>query len=162
MKRWYVIQTKPRHERIAQENLDRQGFRCFLPRINEWRKIRDKKVLTEVPLFPNYIFTNIDLYLTSCAPIRSTRGVNAMVRFGNEVIPVPDTAIDAMTQYSQQQLSQPDICQYTAGQQVQIDTGPFRGLNAIFIKQNGEERALLLLDMLGKQQRVEMPLAVLE
>ncbi|MFV2056905.1 MAG: transcription/translation regulatory transformer protein RfaH [Thiohalomonadales bacterium] len=162
MRHWYVIQTKPRQERIAQENLDRQGFSCYLPLINEWRKIRGKKILSEVPLFPNYVFSYIDLYLSNCAPIRSTRGVNAMVRFGNEIIAVPDGVIDTMKQYSQTQLAQPELTQYSHGQQVHIDGGPFRGLQAIFIKACGQERALLLLEMLGKKQQIEMPVAMLE
>ena len=28
---WFAVYTKPRQERIALENLERQGFRCFLP-----------------------------------------------------------------------------------------------------------------------------------
>lgn len=33
MTSWYLIYTKIRQERIALENLERQGFECFLPKI---------------------------------------------------------------------------------------------------------------------------------
>jgi len=162
MKHWYVIQTKPRQECVAHTNLERQDFECFLPLMNEWRKKRGKKVLTEVAMFPSYLLANIDLQLTCCTPIRSTRGVIAMVRFGNEFIPVPNQIVAAIKKYSQQQLSQTDLIQYKLGQHVQIEAGPFKGLSAIFLEQSGPERAVLLLDMLGKQQKVELPVAALE
>ena len=33
MSNWYLIHTKIRQERGALENLQRQGFECFLPQI---------------------------------------------------------------------------------------------------------------------------------
>ena len=30
---WYLIHTKVRQERCAQDNLERQGYTCFLPQI---------------------------------------------------------------------------------------------------------------------------------
>ena len=30
---WYLIHTKVRQERCAQENLERQGHTCFLPKV---------------------------------------------------------------------------------------------------------------------------------
>ena len=34
MSNWYLIHTKIRQERVALENIERQGFECFLPQIN--------------------------------------------------------------------------------------------------------------------------------
>ena len=33
MARWYVTQTKARQEGVAQENLERQGYTTYCPRI---------------------------------------------------------------------------------------------------------------------------------
>ncbi|MCI0507213.1 MAG: transcription/translation regulatory transformer protein RfaH, partial [Gammaproteobacteria bacterium] len=33
MKYWYTVHTKPRQEAIAEENLLRQGFTVYLPRM---------------------------------------------------------------------------------------------------------------------------------
>ncbi|MFP4155860.1 MAG: transcription termination/antitermination NusG family protein, partial [Halothiobacillaceae bacterium] len=30
---WYVVQTKPRQERIAEENLSRQNYAVYCPRL---------------------------------------------------------------------------------------------------------------------------------
>ena len=162
MKQWYVIQTKPRQESVAQLNLERQGFECYLPLIKSWRKHRGKKVLVDSAMFANYVLIHIDLLLSNCAPIRSTRGVTAMVRFGNQILPVPDQVVATIKQYSQQSSLHTQSCQYRPGQQVHIDAGPFAGLSAIFLEQSGTERAILLLEMLGKQQRINMPLAAIE
>ena len=59
--RWFVARVLAHQENRAQFNLDRLGFRSFLPRLRRTvrhaRKVRD----TLTPLFPGYIFVIIDL-----------------------------------------------------------------------------------------------------
>lgn len=162
MERWYVIQTKPRQENLAEQNLERQGYRCFLPQIKQWQKTRGERRLVEKAYFPNYLFISLDLYRTNSAPIRSTRGVNKMVRFGNEMLPVPDTVIESIRQHSETNLAGINNYDFKPGQEVHIEDGAFAGLTAIFQEKRGENRALLLLHMLGNQQRVEIAMAALE
>ncbi len=38
MEQWYAVYTKPTKEQVATDNLLRQGFRCFFPRIKQVRK----------------------------------------------------------------------------------------------------------------------------
>lgn len=162
MEHWYVIQTKPRQETLAEQNLERQGYKCFLPQIKQWQKTRGARRLVEKAFFPNYLFICLDLYLTNSAPIRSTRGVNRIVRFGNEMLPVPDAIIESIRQHSEANLSGTNTCNFKPGQEVHIEDGALAGLTAIFQEKRGENRALLLLHMLGKQQRVVVPMAAIE
>ena len=68
-------------ERQALENLNRQGFghppatdQARTPPPRRWQG-------TVEPLFPGYLFVQLDLGRQNTAPIRSTRGVIGMVRF---------------------------------------------------------------------------------
>ena len=36
---WYLIYTKPRRERAALENLERQGYQAYLPRVRVRRRV---------------------------------------------------------------------------------------------------------------------------
>jgi transcriptional antiterminator RfaH len=44
MLNWYAVQTKLRREQTAEENLERQGFAAYLPRIRGRRRKRNKSV----------------------------------------------------------------------------------------------------------------------
>ena len=94
---WFAVVTKPRQEQIALENLQRQDFECFLPLAENPYQRRSKKHRQIIePLFPRYLFLNAIAGQQNLAPVRSTRGVTTMVRFGTELAVVPDSIINAI------------------------------------------------------------------
>jgi transcriptional antiterminator RfaH len=157
MSDWYAIRTKARQEHIAVENLDRQDFETFLPLIRQSRRRRNQwREITE-PLFPGYLFTRLDLDADNIAPIRSTRGVTGLVRFGSMPIPVPNAVVENLM--SIQDRTDGIICTATlfrSGDRVSICSGPLAGLEGIFLATSGKERVSLLLDFLGRQQRINI------
>jgi len=161
MKCWYVVQTKARQEILAEENLLRQRFQCFLPRLKKWRQIRGKRVSVEEAYFPNYLFVNVDIAKTDIAPIRSTRGVSKMVRF-ETLLTVPEVIINNLLQRADENYFIEDVERYTPGQVVKIEEGPFVGISAIFRAKTGQDRAYFLINMLGSQQQINMPLTMIE
>jgi len=87
---WYLIQTKPKQENRAIENLELQGVNAFCPKVFVEKIIRGKrKVLKEV-LFPNYLFVQFDQENISALSINYTRGVNRIISFGNKPSAEPD------------------------------------------------------------------------
>lgn len=163
MEQWYVIQTKPRQETIAEENLERQGYICFCPRIGVWRKFRGSRRSAVEAYFPNYVFIHLDMQSTNVAPIRSTCGVSKLVRFGNLIPAVPPALITTLRQQTGDDgLLSSEHKDFTPGQIVRIETGPLAGISAIFEAPTGQRRAILLLQMLGKTQRITVPIDSLE
>lgn len=47
------------------------------------------------------------------------------------------------------------------GQQVELDDGPFKGISAIFQAYDGEERAIVLITFMQKQQQVKVPVSAI-
>ena len=45
---------------------------------------------------------------------------------------------------------------FNAGEQVQITNGPFAGLQAIYQMDDGERRAMVLIEILGKSSRLTL------
>jgi transcriptional antiterminator RfaH len=74
--------------------LRRQAFDTYLPLIRLPKRRRGKWEEVIEPLFPRYLFLHIDASVVSVAPIRSTRGVVGLVRFGEMPVPVPEAVID--------------------------------------------------------------------
>lgn len=151
--RWYLIQTKPRQEARAEENLRRQSFDCYRPQ--KQRGPSDGKA--EEPLFPGYLFIRLDRQLDNWYPIRSTRGVARVVSFGGEPTPVRDELIEQLRQRLAASASAAKKPSFQPGERVQLHGGSFNELEAIFVSADGDERSVILLNLLQREQKVRVP-----
>lgn len=155
MEAWYAIHAKARQEHLALEHLRRQGYEPYLPLIRLHRRRRGAWQQVTEPLFPGYLFVRLDPQRDNTAPIRSTRGVIGLVRFGGALRPVPEGLVEHLLGTPQDPdgaISQEHLFQ--AGDRVDIVSGPLAGLQAIFLAPTGQERARLLLNLLGRETRV--------
>ena len=110
------------------------------------------------PLFPYYLFIRLDRIASNWRPIRSTRGVLKLLTFGDEPVAVADNLIDILRQNASVSPEEGTANVYfRGGDNVEIIEGPFQDLKAVFESQKGEERAIVLLNMLHKQQRWKSP-----
>jgi|SRR5471030_1766256 len=153
--RWYLIQTKPRQEARAEEHLLRQSFECYRPLKAGEPKKRSPRTLTEEELFPGYLFIRMDQVHDNWYPIRSTRGVARIVTFGGNPVPVQDALIE---QIRQRLLAPPPQVMFKQGEHVKIKAGSFCDVEAIFLAADGAERAVILLNLLQREQKVTLPL----
>ena len=149
---WYLIQTKPRQEARAEEHLERQQFECFRPIKATPASARKTRKGTEEELFPGYLFIRLDTS-DSWYPIRSTRGVSRIVAFGGQPCPVPDSLIE---QIRQRTLAPTEPARFAQGETVLVKTGT-SDIQAIFLCDDGEERAVILLNLLQREQKVSLP-----
>ena len=148
MSHWYLIHTKIRKEQCALQNLERQGFECYLPYIQAEKLLRGALAMVDEPLFPRYLFIRLGSGLAgqSWSPIRSTTGVSRLVAFGNVPAKVGSELVAAI----RSQCAGPDGLrrQFEPGQTVVITQGPFAGLEAIYQMSEGERRVMVLLNIL--------------
>lgn len=160
MNTWFVVHTKPRQEGEAQLQLERQGYPVYLPRLclprlrrSRWRDVTE-------PLFPRYLFVALEKGEQSLAPIRSTRGVSAVLRFGDRYAEVPTTLVEALRlRANAEGLHTLNVATFEKGAKVRIIAGPFEGLEAVFDKESGPDRARVLLEVLGATAPVTLPTA---
>jgi len=162
--KWYVVQTKPRQEFRAKENLENQGFTVFLPTCLV-QKLKNAQVVEELsPLFSRYLFVQLGEASMNWSPIRSTRGVHQLIRFGRSAFPahVPQNLINQLQ--ANTIVIKRDL--FKQNEHVTISDGPFRGLEGIFQKlvetPSGEMRAIILLEFLGKSQEISIDPEVLK
>lgn len=156
MKNWYLIHTKPRKEIVAEQNLQRQGYEVYLPRIQQPHRRRGRWVEVIDSLFPRYLFVRLQFGYDNIYSIRYTTGVHKLVSFGEEPTMVPDQIIESIRYAADSNtgLHNPKGPLFKPGDTVIIDKGPLAGLRAIFLAETGEERVNILLEMLGRQNRV--------
>jgi transcriptional antiterminator RfaH len=163
---WHVIHTKVREEFRALENLQNQGFEVFLPTCQVQKKQQGKIKLATEPLFSRYLFIHLSDVSGNWFPIRSTRGVATLLRFGTTTNPVviPDPIIDCLRQRCA--LEEPLHELFKPGEMLEITNGPFKGLFGFFEKlqtlPDGLSRALLLVEVLGSVQKLKIQLPQLK
>jgi len=155
MAAWYVLHTKARQERIAAQHLARQDFEVYTPLIRLPKRRRRRWCEVIEPLFPGYLFVHLDFKRQNTAAIRSTRGVIGLVRFGNEPQSLPNRLVEhLMAAQTDREGAISQEHPFNSGDRVEIVSGPLAGLQAVFLAASGEERAQLLLDLLGRGNRV--------
>jgi transcriptional antiterminator RfaH len=152
---WYLIQCKPRQDERAEENLLRQGYTCYRPRHSRERLLRGQRQTVEESLFPGYLFIQLS-QLDNWAPLRSTRGVSRVVSFGNQPLAVSP---DLITRLQQRCSAVPTQQLLESGDKVLINDGAFAELEAIFLSMDGNERVVLLMNILHREQKVRVPLS---
>ncbi|WP_413458831.1 transcription/translation regulatory transformer protein RfaH [Herbaspirillum huttiense] len=155
---WHLVHTKPKQELCALENLQRQGYRGYLPTIKIEKVRHGKAVTVPEPLFPRYLFVQVnDNYFgTNCSPIRSTKGVSRLVTFGSAAAKVDDSLISQIREL-EQSANTSTPTPFDTGEEVMIVNGPFGGLRGIFDIHDGERRVIVLIDLLSKTVRVNLP-----
>ena len=149
MRNWYLIKTKPRQENVAIKNLENQEYTTYCATVT----INNKHIV----LFPGYIFIHLDNKKENWSPIRSTKGVLNFVRFGLNFAQVPDNVIEfikANQLINKEKLK--NLNKFKTGDKVQITDGVFKNCVAIFKSSKSEDRVILLLNLLGQQQTINI------
>lgn len=159
---WFAVFSKPRREMEATEQLERQGFSTFLPQVRVRRRLRGQWRAVIEPMFPRYLFLQAIPGLDDLRPIRSTYGVVGLVRFGGEPHPVSEALIVELQRLCAMDdgvLNLPEPL--VPGSRVRILEGPFAGYEATLLSQHGNNRARVLLQLLGQGHAVQVPLDIL-
>ena len=147
MKHWYLVKTKSKQEDNAILNLENQNFHVYCPHA----LISNKNVA----LFPGYIFIQLDKDTQNWSPIRSTKGVLYFVRFGLSYAKIPDNIIEFIkTNQLNTAEKLKNINKFKSGDKVQITDGVFKNCIAIFKSYKSDERVILLMNLLGQQQKL--------
>lgn len=151
--RWYLAYTEPRREVLAREHLDRQGYDTYLPLYGG-----------NGPMFPRYLFFRPARASQSIAPVRSTRGVQAVVRFGSlyaHVSPELIAAIREQELLKRQEGSTGRRPQPGQRVRVQANATALAGLEGL-VHSSAAHRVVVLMDILGRQTPVRLPAKTLE
>jgi len=152
------LQHKPSQGDRALTHLQNQDIACFYPKITVEKIKAGKRTKKLEPLFPGYLFVNLEQTDPMWAKLRSTRGILRVVSFANKPAAIPDDVIKHIKESLHTVAEQGGI---KPGQAVDLEDGPFKGIGAIFQAYDGEERAIVLISFMQKQQTVKVPLSTL-
>ena len=156
MLNWYLVQLKPNGHRLAKANLERQGFKTFLPLQNVTKRSAHKFVDRHVPLFPGYMFVELDTAQNAWRKVNSTLGVARIVSLGGTPTPVPSAIINEfISRCDDDGILRPTLG-LEVGQDVQVLRGPFANFVAKVEEISPDQRVWILIDLLGQSSRISV------
>ena len=160
-KQWFAVRTKPRQEDYAKEQFIRQGFEVYLPQTLKLVRHARKKSWVKRPFFPGYLFLNLMPKERFWSTIASTYGAIGAVSVGSHYPFTPDEVIDGLKAHENEQgvilcVSKPGE-PFRSEQKVRVIDGPMRELEGIFQCMSGEDRVLILMDLLNRSVEVQIP-----
>ncbi len=150
---WFAVQTQVSAEAKATSNLLRQGFGVYLPRYLKRRSHARKVDKVAVPLFPRYLFVQVDMATQRWRSIQSTFGVASLVFNGSEPAPVPAQVLRSLRAREDESgyVRLDERPKFAAGDKVRVIAGAFAENLALFGGLADRDRVVILLEMLGRK-----------
>jgi transcriptional antiterminator RfaH len=147
---WYVIYTKPRHEKKVLAHLAEREIKSFLPTKKTLRTWHDRKKYVEEPLFPSYVF----IYLNDVQNFYNgvdTEGALNYVRNGKEIARVRDAIVDDIRLITTQSTGiEVSSEKFVPGRQMVIQEGPLTGLSCEVVQSGNGKKLLVRVDLLNR------------
>jgi transcription antitermination factor NusG len=156
-KGWYVVYTKPRHEKKVFEGLRLRDCEAYLPLVNHLSRWNDRRKIVEKPLFTSYVF----VYLNNVANYYRVLPVDGFIKFigfGEKLAMVKDSEIETIKQLiancREIELVQSDI---KIGEKRKLMFGPLSGYDCEVVSYKGKDKIMARIASLRQDIMAEVP-----
>jgi len=155
MEKWYVVKTQTNAEMKAVFHLNNQGIETFLPVYKKnVSHARQKKTVLK-PYFPCYLFVKFNPFKARWRSINGTIGVITLLQNGGMPQSIDEEIIVRIkNELGNREHVNQSIDDFCVGQNVKILEGAFSQFEGIFQEKDDNDRALLLLNFMGRDVHV--------
>jgi len=156
---WSVAQTHPQQETTAIRNLERQKFHAWFPFFLQQNRFRRLNVK---PVFPGYVFVELDDEIPNWSPIHNTYGIKRLlthfVSADQYRRPAKIEFIEDLRRLRIRGSHAAEREVIPPGTEVRIKRGPFAERVAL-VSMSTPDRVRLLLDVFSREVTVEFDVA---
>ncbi len=150
---WFVVQTRPRHEKKLASELEAKGMAVFLPLFSALHQWSDRSRRVEMPLFANYVFVQLVARCDSRASVLRCAGVVGFVGAGGVGVSVPAGEIEAIHRLLREKIPFTHCPFLNVGQRVRIRGGSLDGIQGILTMNSHRS---LVVSVEGIQRSIEV------
>ncbi len=151
---WFAVFTNSHHEKRVFQYLSQRSIESFLPTYSAVHKYVNRcKVKVDLPLFPNYLFVNIDRQ--DRARVLAIPGVLSIVGSGREPTPLEASEINSLRDGVGSRKMEP-YPYLVVGEKARIKAGAFAGMEGVLLRKKNDCRIVLTLDQIMRSIAVEV------
>lgn len=151
---WYAIYTRPKFEKKVDSELQIKGLSTYLPLHTVHRVWSDRIKKIQAPLFPSYIFVNVNL--SERLQALQTSGVIRVVSFNGQPVQIPSEQIDQIKKVLDHGFNPEPHEYFSFGDEVEVLCGPLMGLRGLFIEERGKERLAISIHAIQQSFAIEI------
>ena len=156
---WYVLRSKPNKEDLLYKQLLIRDFEAYYPCLNV-KPVNPRSRKTK-PYFPGYMFVRVVLSDVGLSTFQWMPYAIGLVNFEKEPATIKDEVMQSLIKNIEllKEKNGNKPLPYKPGSKLLVNSGPFRGYEAIFdTSLPGRDRIRVLLTMIqGSQVSVELP-----
>ena len=151
---WFALQTRSRHEKVVESQLEMRNVEHFLPmmkRVSQWT---DRRKEIKVPIFAGYCFARFSY--DDRIPVLQSQGVVRMVGSAGKPEPIPDEEINALKRLisnSSNYMCHPYLKE---GMLVEVINGPMQGVKGRLIRGARNSRLVLSITLIQRSVSMEI------
>jgi transcription antitermination factor NusG len=156
---WHVIYVKSRWEKKVHASLQEISLESFLPQVKTVQQWSDRKKTIIKPLFPSYVFVNINSSLEFHKAL-SVNGACAYIRFGKEYARVTEKEVNQIKLL----VGAKDVTDVVMDTQLpkvgeikKIVYGPLSGLECEVLKVGNVNKIIVYIHSLGQNITASIP-----
>jgi len=158
---WYLLYTRPKFEKKISAILDENEIKHFLATTKVVKIWKDRKKLTEITLFPSYIFVYIAQH-KQYGQTLDVKGAMSFVKCGKDLVRVNENVLDNLTGMLEKGTSMMVSSErFKQGENVTIQDGVLKGLNCEIVRYNGDKKVLIRMDILNRNVLADLPVTLL-
>lgn len=154
---WYLIYTRPLHEKKVHSQLNGLSIRSFLPTTKVLKTFRQKKKFVDQPMFPSYVFIYLENMQQYYYGI-DLDGALHYVKVGKDIVRVNNDVVDNIKLVTDR-ADEVEVCEshFQPGQKLVISEGPLTGLSCEVVDHNHKRRLLVRVDLLQRHLLLTLP-----
>jgi transcription antitermination factor NusG len=154
------VYTVVRHEKAVNSALAEKDIETFLPIREVLSRWKDRKKRIQIPLFPGYLFVNIDL--KEMWDVLNRRSVVRILGVKGIPIPVPVEQINAIRRLLESNLRYDPYPYFAEGKEVIVVNGPLQGVKGKILEVRGNYRLVLSVDLIQRSVSLEIDIKEVE
>jgi transcriptional antiterminator RfaH len=152
---WYLVYTRPNHERKVVNFLNTLSIKSLLPTRKIVKIRNDRKLYAEELLFPSYVFLFLKTLKDYYGGLKDD-GALFYVKTGSQLSKVPQSAIDNISLLVDRDDIEVTDQHFRAGEQLLIIEGGLTGLSCEVVEHKLKKKLLVRVELLRRNLLVTM------
>lgn len=153
---WYAIQTRSRHEKVVDRQLQERGIVSFLPVVTQVQRWSDRRKRVQFPLFPGYTFVRLAPSPEQRVEVLRVDGVVSFVGMHGQGVTIPEEQIATIKTLVSTDVPVESHPFLQVGQRVRVRGGSLDGVQGILVCRDAGGTLVISIDAIQRSLSIRV------